>query len=290
MSGKMTRRAALGAAGAAVAAVAAVRLAGDDGEAPFGDRLRARRIPGPIPADDPSDPQWSEGAVRVALLPQNLTTPGLAAATVSELTVSALRDEAELGLRLSWSDEERDDLEGLARFQDAVAVQIPVRPRTWPPITMGGPGAAVHVLQWRAGWQRDIDEGRAGVADVYPNVVRDLDAVEQLGLRDGVLYSPGLAVGNPMSARARPSPVGEAVAEGFGSLTHLAEQRARGRGVWTDGVWAVSVAMPLDRRPAADAITPGLSWPVAFAVWSGSAGDRGGRKQYAEWISLSLAS
>lgn len=290
MPGKMTRRAALGAAGAAAAAVAAVRLSAGDGEAPFRDRLYARRIAGPVPADDPSDPQWSERAVRVALLPQNLTTPGLAAASVTELTVSALHDDTELGLRMSWSDEHRDDLEGLARFQDAVAVQIPVQPRTWPPITMGGPGAAVHVLQWRAAWQRDIDEGRAGVADVYPRVVRDLDPVEQLGVRDGVLQYPALAVGNPMSALERSSPVEEAVAEGFGSLTHLAGQRARGRGVWEEAVWTVSLAVPLDRRPAAAEIAPGLTWPVAFAVWSGSAGDRGARKQYADWINLSLAS
>lgn len=289
MPEKYTRRAVLGAAGVAVAAGAAVRLSGGDGEATASDLLVAQRTVGPIPADDPSHSEWSRSPVRVTLLPQNLAAPGLTTASVEELTVSALRDDTELGLRMVWSDEERDDLEGLNRFQDAVAVQLPVRRRTWPPITMGGPGSPVHILQWRAGWQRDIDEGHAGVAAIYPRVVRDLDPADLLGERTGALYSPGLALGNPMSARERPSPVDEAIAEGFGSLTHVPDKRARGRGVWSDGQWAVSIALPLDRRPIADAIVDTLAWPVAFAVWSGSKGDRGGRKQYADWISLSLA-
>lgn len=290
MSGKMTRRAALGAAGVAVAAAAAARLARGDEAPPFGDWLKAARIDGPVPADDPDDARWSDGEIRVALLPQSAAAPGKAAVSVPEVTVSALHDGAELGLRLAWEDADCDDQVALARYQDAAAVQLPVGERTLPPITMGGPGAPVHLLQWRAAWQRQVDGGGTGVEDVYPRVVRDLDAEELLGPEQAALLSPGYALRNPMSARDRTSPVEEAVAEGFGSLTHMENQRARGRGVWADDGWRVCMAVPLDRRPDAAAISSGVAWPIAFAVWSGRAGDRGGRKQYTDWISVQLAS
>lgn len=286
--GKVTRRAALGAAGVVVAAAVGVRLSGDDEPPPLSDWLFAGRVDGPVPAEDPGDPRWSEGEIRVPLVAQNVAPPGKPAPGVPDLAVSALHDGSELGLRLRWSCEEPHDHVGLGRYQDSAAVQLPVRDRARPPITMGGPGAPVHLLQWRAGWQRDADRGRTGVEGIYPRVVRDVDAEEVLG-RAGALFSPGLAVGNPMSVRAPRSPVEEAVAEGFGSVTHLERQRARGRGAWEDGGWRVALALPLDRRPDASPIPPGVAVPVAFAVWAGAAGDRGGRKQYADWINLQLA-
>jgi len=287
--GKVTRRAALGAAGAVVAAAVGVRLSADDEAPPLADWLFAGRIEGPLPVDDPGDGRWSEGEIRVPLLPQNAAAPGKAAVSVPELTVSALHDGSELGLRMTWTDPDCDDRLALARYQDAVAVQLPARAGTRPPVTMGGPGAPVHLLQWRAAWQRQLEDGGAGVEAIYPRVVRDLDATELLGERAGALWSPGRAVGNPMSARERATAVEEAVAEGFGSLTHLPRQRARGLGAWADGGWRVCIALPLDRRPEADPIRPGVAVPVAFAVWAGGAGDRGGRKQYADWINLQLA-
>ena len=77
------------------------------------------------------------------------------------------------------------------------------------------------------------------------------------------------------------------MAEGFGSATSLAAQQARGAGEWRDGGWRVAVALPL-ARSAGERLSPGTTWPVAFALWAGSAGDRGSRKHYADWVSVSL--
>jgi len=35
-------------------------------------------------------------------------------------------------------------------------------------------------------------------------------------------------------------------------------------------------------------LDPGSRWPVSFAVWAGSEGNRGARKQFANWIDLEL--
>jgi hypothetical protein len=35
-----------------------------------------------------------------------------------------------------------------------------------------------------------------------------------------------------------------------------------------------------------DALAPGTTWPVAFAVWLGSQENRGGRKHFADWQTL----
>jgi hypothetical protein len=182
-----------------------------------------------------------------------------------------------------------NDVSGLARFQDAVAVMLPAAGPAEPPITMGAPGKPVHILQWRAGWQRDVELGRSqGVKDQFPNVIRDLDPGDILPAEAAVLYSPGRAVGNPMSAAMRTTPVEEVVAEGFGSTTTLAEQVAGGTAVHDEGRWWVVISLPLARGRGLAQIAAGRSWPLAVAVWSGDARNRGGRKHYATWAPMTV--
>jgi DMSO reductase family type II enzyme heme b subunit len=78
------------------------------------------------------------------------------------------------------------------------------------------------------------------------------------------------------------------VAEGFGTVTVLPEQHARGRGVHDGGRWQVSLGFPMARGVSGVAMEVGSRWPVAFAVWLGNAGNRGARKQFADWIDLEL--
>ena len=293
MSEGITRGALIGLAGAAAAGAGigiGIWKAGQGPEAKVGSTITARRFRGTLPVDAPGSSAWGDSeAVKVLLAPQQLVPPMLDAMGVGEVVLRALHDGGELALRLSWRDDEPDDLVGLARYQDAVAVQIPASAGAQPPaITMGEAGRAVHLLQWRATWQRDIDEGRGGVEDLYPRVVRDTTPDELLDPKAVALYYPGRAAGNPMSLFERSSPVEEAVAEGFGSVTTLAEQRARGRGVHSGGRWAVTIGIPLDRGGSLEPLEPGSTWPLAVAVWLGSRGNRGSRKQYADWIDLHL--
>jgi ethylbenzene dehydrogenase len=279
------------AGGAAVFGAAWVAIWKSGGDLPpIGDRVVARRV-GEVPADDPGAPAWDDAsAVRFWLTPQTITNPKLESLQLADVTVRALHDGTTLGLRVDWEDPSADDLVALATFQDAVAVQLPAKAAAKPPpVSMGTAGQAVHIMQWRSTWQRDIDAGRRmGVADVFPRVVHDVTPDALLG-DQAVVYYPGRAVGNTLSVDGRTTPVEEAVAEGFGTLTPITPQRALGRGVHSSSGWRVAMGVPLDRGPAAEPVAPGSSWPIAIAVWLGDRGNRGSRKQYSNWATLEVA-
>ena len=291
MADTVSRRAFVAAAGAGAAGVALAAVLGTNERprAERGSHLTAVRRKGRLPLDDPASEAWLAATpILVPLLAQQIVPPHLEELAVETAELEALHDGGELGFRISWDDPERDDVDGLAQFRDAVAVQLPARAAASPPpITMGAPGAAVHILQWRATWERDIGD-RAEVEDVYPAAVHDVPPDAILPPETSELYYPGRAVGNPLSARVRTTPVEEIVAEGFGSVTALGGQAARGRGLHEGGRWRVALGFPLARGPSGEAIAPGERWPLAVAVWRGDRGNRGGRKQYADWLELAL--
>jgi hypothetical protein len=287
---KVTRRALIvGATGVGVGALIKWDTGRDDGEPAVGDPLVARRSDA-VPAGDPRDGAWDHaGETLLPLSPQQLATPKLAEATIADVRVAALHDGTTLGLRLSWAMREPSEVSGVARFNDAAAVMLPAAGPAPPAIAMGDAKAPAHIVQWRASWQRDVDlETSQGVEAQFPDVIRDLDPDQLLPPEVAVLWSPARAVGNAMAAPTRATPVEELVAEGFGSTTTLAEQRAAGRGVHEDGRWWVAIAMPLARHSGLGALAPGGTWPLAVAVWAGDAGNRGGRKHYSPFADMQL--
>ncbi len=291
--GGITRKQAvlIGGAGlvAGSAAVAGVALKLRPGKpAVVSSELTARFRDGELPGDDPGSDGWRHAdPIIVPLQPQQIAQPFLQEGTIRELVARALHNGKELGLLLEWDDADRDDLDGIGVFHDGVAVQLPARAGTTPPITMGGPGAPVHVLQWRATWQRDL-AGKTGVDQIYPRVVHDIMPDDILSAADALPYWPGRAVGNPVSNTARKTAVEEIVAEGFGTVTHVAKQSARGGAIHEGGRWKVAMAMALERPEAGDPLRPDTQWPIAFAVWEGADGNRGGRKHIAGWLTLGL--
>jgi hypothetical protein len=285
-----SRRAFLAAAGlsAAGVAIAAVVGARERPAAQLAGRVSVKRIDDDLPLLDPGSDLWLEAdPVLVPLLPQNIVQPGLETADVAQIEVEALHNGREIGLRISWDDAVVDDIDGLAVFRDAVAIQLPMAAGAPPPITMGAAGAPVHILQWRATWERDIGD-RAEVQDVYPFAVHDVPPDDILPEAQAVLYYPGRAVGNPLSELLRTTSIEEIVAEGFGTATVIDEQHAVGRGAHDGSRWRVGVGFPLQRGLSGEAIEPGSIWPVAFAVWLGDKGNRGARKHFADWIELEL--
>ena len=289
MAEAITRKAFVAGAGAvAVGAALVAAGCGGGGEPELGAQLVARKVAGPLPVSDPTSDAWTgEGETLLQLTAQTIARPGLTAASVPEVRVAALHDGDTLAFRASWAEDAAAQIDGLGQFHDALAVMLPGASREAPPITMGGPGKPVHLMQWRGSWQLDVDDGkRVSVEQIYPNVVHDLLPAQILPPKTAVLWTPGRAVGNPMSALREGSPVEDVIAEGFGSTTHAPVQTATGRGVFTDGRWWVTVATPMKRGSGLVDIMGGLYWPVAFAVWSGTAGNRGGRKQYTPWASM----
>ncbi len=273
------------AAGGAVAAGLAVR------ELTHTRRARqflARRYDGEIPAD-PTDRAWTRlAAWTVPLQIQNLIPQHAPDLAVAELRVRALHNGARIGFRVEWDDDEEDLVDAMARFRDAVAVQLPVDPAMTPAVTMGTAGQPVHIMQWRASWQVDVDQGRRGVKDIFPNMFHDAPPEALAGEEAARVFYPALYVGNPMARRDRSSPVEDLVAVGFGSLTSHDEQTANGRGVFNSSRWSVTLISPLAGGEGKAALAPGILTSVAFAVWNGSHGNRGSRKQWSNWTELTI--
>ena len=256
--------------------------------------MEAGSVSGDLPLLEPESKLWRKGDdLVVPLLAQQMAFPRLKAATIKDLTLRALFNGKELGFLLEWGDEKADDLESIVAFRDAAAVMLPMQSHgERPPVFMGMGGKPVYILQWKASWQKDIDQGFQDVEKSYPNWSNDVypghPALERYGMTGEAVtpFYPGLASGNPLSQQKRISPVEEMVAEGFGTLTTRPQQQALGRGVYTKGRWKVTVGVPMgEGRPA---LQPGQQFPVAFAVWDGGRRQVGGRKHFADWIQVTL--
>lgn len=289
----ITRRDALVAAGA-VGAVGAGAVGGAGvlglftAEKTAARAVTARFRDGGLPADDPSAGDWDAAAETVvSLAAQRVAQPFLAGAGVGELRVRALHNGRDVAFRLAWEDVSVDDLDGVRRYHDAVAVMLPTASGTPPAITMGAKGAPVHILQWRATWQRDL-AGKSGVDQLYPRVEHDVMPDDVLPPATAALYWVGRAAGNPLSQVKRRTPVEQVVAEGFGTTTHLPDVDATGRGVHDGSGWTVALGFPAGREGIGAPLEPGVSWSVAFAVWLGDQENRGGRKHYADWVPFAL--
>jgi hypothetical protein len=271
--------------------------------------VKVVRVPALPPITDPFAPDWDKAPfVELPLQPQQTAPPMLDAATVSNIRVQALRDDKRIAWRLSWTDDSPSANVEVSKFADAVAIQMPLVDNA--PFTMGGKGQPVRLIQWKAAWQKDLDEGFQDVAKLYPNARSDLFWSDVFsGLANGtipgaatdefakfrndetaLLYSIGVSAGNPISDQHRTQPVEELSAEGFGSSTHVSPSSCTGRGVWRDGRWTVVLDHALD---AADPLTARLLGAnvlnqISLAVWDGSAGNTGGRKHYFPWIPMKV--
>ena len=241
------------------------------------------------PSARPDDGAWADAPeVRVPLLPQQLVPPALDAAGLSPSSPSACSTTARRSASCSPGRTRCSTTStGSRRYHDAVAVMLPTRPGPAPAITMGGPGAPVHILQWRATWQRDLD-GKTGVDQIYPRVVHDVMPDDILPPEVADEYWVGRKAGNPLSQNRRTTPVEQVVAEGFGTTTHLSLADAEGTGEHDGRGWKVAITVPRARQDAGAALEAGREWHVAFAVWLGHRENRGGRKHYTAWVPLRI--
>lgn len=278
--------AAAGTVGAGVIGYAATRKRGPAKTLVCGYRA------GDIPVLEPASPVWTKRpAFNVTTLVQNVATPHAVALVVPSLKVRALHNGKQIAFHVEWADDSNDELSGLARFHDAVAVQLAadVTKEADTSVTMGSVGNPVHILQWKASWQSDVDSGQKTSKDIFPNIYNDVRPEELMSVDQAKVFYPGWAVGNPMSQRDKKSPVEELVAVGFGTLTTHKEQEAVGKGVHDGRRWRVVIAMPMKGNGTNKAeVTAGQTRQVAFAVWNGGQGQRGSRKQYALWAPMEV--
>lgn len=269
----------------ALAILAAVLAAPAAAQTP----LVAARVPGAGPMTDPAGVLWKDARpVTVAMLPQTVVTPHQPAPAVSQLTVRAVHNGGWVAFLIQWKDPTKSDKVILDNFGDQVAVELPVDTRPTPPSPMmGNPGGRVNIMQWRAAFQKDIDDGHAPtIHDLYPNAWADYYPDEVLGATDARPYAGALGVENPIS-RGVASPVLDQMAEGWGSMTVKPDQHALGKGIWKDGAWSVVITRPMvSDDQNAPRLVPGARTSVAFAVWEGGHREVGARKAWSAWTPL----
>jgi len=282
---------------AAIALVGILTLARVPLASSQGLTLVAAYVPGSLPTGAIDSPTWTEAAaVPVPLSAQQVTLPQLTDASIQSVNVRALHNGSQLALFVEWADDSQDSqMIRVQDFRDAVAVQFPLA--EGPPFfCMGQAGGDVNIWHWKADWQADL-AARQDMETIYPDMHVDSYpfADSSLGLLAGPAdyvdpnYLPALAAGNLFAIGNRSSPVEDLVAGGFGTMTSQTaeEQNVQGFGSWADGLWQVIFLRELASPESHDVVfSPSRVYPLAFAVWDGSNGERDGRKSTSQWISL----
>jgi len=264
------------------------------------NRLMVTKLSSALESDNPYSTQWKLAPYfEVPLQAQQVTMPQLTQLSIPLIKVQALTDGRQIAWRLSWTDPTPDGNVDVGRFCDAAAIQFPLTVGATPMMGLGG---KVQILQWKAIWQKDLDVGFQDVQDVqdvHPNFWSDLywfaegkfpyPIPESFQNPKALTWFVALQAGNPLAAFSRTQPIQELVAEGYGTLTNQPVSHSSGKGVWMDNRWAVVFVRPLLTEDPSDfQFKSNQDAMVAFAVWQGSDGNVGGRKQWSNWITYKL--
>ncbi|MEZ0337514.1 MAG: ethylbenzene dehydrogenase-related protein [Aquificaceae bacterium] len=245
---------------------------------------------------DPFDKVWDQAKeVEVPLSGQAVTTPMKLKPTVNSIRVKSVNDGKYIAFLLVWEDKTQDRFHLVDAFPDAVAIQIPYKPSSDVPVTMGDKGQRVLILHWTASREENLEHGYADVSKIYPNAVYDwyphatppYKYPEDWANQYALSYIGGEKVFRKNTLK---TPVREIVAEGFGSTTWKDIQGAEGKGVYKDGKWYVVIRRAfVEENTSNPDWGPGKATFITFAVWDGSAGDVGARKVLSySWITLKV--
>ncbi len=193
---------------------------------------------------------------------------------INPVTVKAFHNGKEIYFYMSWKDDTENRITGINRFSDAAAVMFPIGDNVQnSTIMMGFMANGSNIWQWKASqdseyWLKEAPKTEAYADFYYPFEENETFVVSKI--------APSSAVNDLMVIRV-------------GTLTPKPAQSVQGRGLWDNGIWHVVFKRPLDiTDPEQDADFNTLS-RVAFAVWNGENGDRGGRKSIShDWTNLEI--
>ena len=248
--------------------------------------------------DHPDSSLWNQAApVNLHLMPLWWRSE-----RPEELTVRALHDGKDVALLLNWLDATYDHTAiRVQDFRDAAAVELSPTPDP-PFFAMGAKGQFVNIWMWKSERQADLEPAFQDLDKVYPNIGIDSypnsmrSAVEQptrgaLTPQSDPTYVTGWGARNIVSDPTPGSPAEDLQAQGFGTL--IARPQAgdalTARGVYGTDSYRVIFRRALKLDAPGVRLQPGVTVPVAFAVWNGSAGDRNGKKSVTIWQELKLA-
>jgi hypothetical protein len=229
------------------------------------------------------DPAWE----RVESVPVPLSPLWPEPYPIPSVAVRALHNSERIAVLLQWRDEIFNGAPVRVQdFQDAAALQFSLTGRPGF-IGMGDPLNPVNVWQWKAGWQQEIDGQRPDIELTYASL--HVDVYPEPPMQ--ATYRTARAAGNLLAATGMRSPIEDANAAGFGTMTSQPphSQNVSGKGIWRDGFWSVLFYRDLRSNDPGDiALEPGATIPVALAIWNGAQRDRNGRKVFSNWHELRL--
>lgn len=234
--------------------------------------IMAKKVSGDLPID-PKDGTWTKAvAITVPLAPQVMAKPRIYESKIKELKVRALHNTKDISFLVEWEDPTEDATVDIDRYSDAIGLEFPSQSAKGKPhFAMGDKENTVNIWFWKAAWQREEERTR-----LYA-MVDD--------------FAGGIEAGNPVS-KPRVNPVENIIAQGYGSATDMEKanvQNVTGKGLRDGNKWAVVFKRPLSSEERFDALfKEGEVTPVAFAVWDGSEGHRGGRKAISTWYYVGL--
>ncbi len=247
------------------------------------------------PVSDPDSPVWENiPTYKVNILDQSIIRPLKTTIPKQPINVKAVYDDEWVAFLLTFPSEKPSTRSiKVAEFRDACGVLLAKHPARAEVRFMGTPDNPATILHWKADWQIDVEEGFQDLEKAFPNIASDYypplkEAV--VGgkppktvdvLNEMVVWLPGINAGNPISEPIKKAPVEKIIGKGPGTIATLPTQDALGWGRWREGSWRVVLAKKLKASDGVHGeidIEPGKLYTVAFAVWFGSEGDRGSRK------------
>jgi len=244
---------------------------------------------------DPFASVWNQATTKtVMVVPQQMAAPALQKATIESVDLDVLTDGKQIGFRFTWYDASADYNVDTERFCDAVAIQFPLDADA--NFTMGNRGKKVQIIQWKALWQKDLDEHFQDVADVHPYTWSDLYWFSSGGAQrvPDAFQNPvsqqwfiARQSGNPVSKWDRKQPLDEYVAEGYGTLTSQTDVASQAKGMHRDNKWRVVILRPLTTSDSLD-FQFKTDGQLAIAVWDGKADNVAGRKHHSYWMTFKV--
>ena len=192
--------------------------------------------------------------------------------SVPSVTVKAFHNKKDIYFYLSYKDDTLDEIHGGSTFPDASAIMFPLGEDVPNSTLMMGFMGRSNIWQWKANLDREFWSGKKPEARTYTDYYYPFEENETLTVM-GLEHA---------------SAVNDIIATGIATLTRKNVSLVEGRGFWIDGTWHVMFRRSLTASdPEVDAaFTPGETYSIAFAVWDGASGDRGGRKSISDFVSL----
>ncbi len=167
---------------------------------------------------------------------------------------------------------------------------------------MGESASRVNIWMWKSERQADLEPAFQDLEKIYPNIGIDSypnllrSALEQparhaLTLGSDPDFVTGWGAGNIVSDPTRKSPAEDLTAQGIGTLKArpLMDQNVKATGVYSVSSYRVVFNRSLSGGRSEASLRPGMTVPVAFAIWDGSAGDRDGKKSVTIWQELYIS-